>query len=127
MTVSFDDDDISDYIEKKEKEDNSLKNKLGSFFSSYSLSLNQAIAQSDFSLVHSFLKKGFSSYDKVRKNIASNTSARLVSPIILSVDQTGDTIKAKVQGFGLNGLPVVKNYVLEESKDDLGYKLVKVD
>ena len=53
VTVSFDDDDISDYIEKKEK-DNSLKNKLGSFFSSYSLSLNQAIAQSDFSLVHSF-------------------------------------------------------------------------
>ena len=127
VTVSFDDDDISDYIEKKEKEDNSLKNKLGSFFSSYSLSLNQAIAQSDFSLVHSFLKKGSSSYDKVRKNIASNTSERLVSPIILSVDQTGDTIKAKVQGFGLNGLPVVKNYVLEESKDDLGYKLVKVD
>ena len=31
VTVSFDDDDISDYIEKKEKEDNSLKNKLGSF------------------------------------------------------------------------------------------------
>ena len=80
-------------------------------------------------IFHLFIhfEKGSSSYDKVRKNIASNTSARLVSPIILSVDQTGDTIKAKVQGFGLNGLPVVKNYVLEESKDDLGYKLVKVD
>ncbi|MBO8517871.1 hypothetical protein INO77_16290, partial [Staphylococcus aureus] len=43
-----------DYVEKKEKEENSLKNKLIEFFAGYSLANNAAFNQSDFDFVSPF-------------------------------------------------------------------------
>ncbi len=70
--MNFDSEDIEDYVEKKEKEENSLKNKLIEFFAGYSLANNAAFNQSiDF--VSSYIKKGSSFYDDVKKRVSKGS------------------------------------------------------
>lgn len=121
-TLDFDKEDISDYIEQKEKEENSLKTKLSNFFSNYSLSLNTAISQENFNLVSTFLKNNSSIYKTLKNNL--NDSMEMTSPQIVSASQDGDTIKAKVLNLNHLGQYETTNYELTEDSDNDSYQLI---
>ena len=57
MTLNFESDKINSYVEKKEKEENSLKNKLTEFFSGYSMAINSAFNMNNFDFISSYFKR----------------------------------------------------------------------
>ncbi|MEJ7543035.1 TcaA NTF2-like domain-containing protein, partial [Staphylococcus intermedius] len=91
-TLDFDSDEISKYVTKKEKEENSLKNKLTQFFSGYSMALTSAKNQSNFDLISSYFKKNSSMYDKMKNSISNQQLVSLQSPQVLSASKSGDKI-----------------------------------
>ncbi|MCI2774776.1 zinc ribbon domain-containing protein [Staphylococcus petrasii] len=123
VELEFDDEAISDYVEKKEKEENSLKNKLSNFFSAYSFSLNTAIANNNFDLVSTFLKDKSDMYKKIKTNLGSTPG--LTEPQILSASQKGDKIETKVQELNSHGQFQTTDYELNENSDDGSLQLVK--
>lgn len=121
-TLEFDDEEISDYIEEKEAEENSLKTKLSNFFSNYSFTLNSAISQSDFNLVSTFLKDKSSIYKSIKNNL--NQSVAFINPQVISASQKGNTINTKVQHLNSSGQYETTNYELREDSDTGNIQLV---
>ncbi|HDY9494071.1 TPA: hypothetical protein RRM84_001757 [Staphylococcus argenteus] len=118
VTLNFDSEDIDDYVEKKEKEENSLKNKLIEFFAGYSLANNAAFNQSNFDFISSYIKKGFSYYDDIKKSLSKGRLMTISSPQILDAEQNGDKITATVRLVNENGKQVDKEYELEQGSQD---------
>lgn len=118
ITLNFDSEDIEDYVEKKEKEENSLKNKLIEFFAGYSLANNAAFNQSDFDFVSSYIKKGSSFYDDVKKRVSKGSLMMISSPQIIDAEKHGDKITATVRLINENGKQVDKEYELEQGSQD---------
>ena len=73
------------YVEKKEKEENSLKNKLIEFFAGYSLANNAAFNQSDFDFVSSYIKR-IIFYDDVKKRVSKGSLMMISSPQIIDAE-----------------------------------------
>lgn len=120
--LEFDDEEISDYIEEKEAEENSLKTKLSHFFNNYSLTLNSAISQGNFNLVSTFLKDKSSIYKMIENNL--NHSAAFINPQIISASQQGNTINTKVQHLNSNGQYEITDYELTEDHHTGNLQLV---
>lgn len=118
ITLSFDSDKISDYVEKKEKEENNLINKLSQFFSGYAATLNQAISLNNINLVQNYFDKSSESYKQLQENFSSNSINTLSSPTILSANQTGNKIKGKIQYLTSNGTYETENYEVKENSSD---------
>ena len=66
VTLEFDSDKINSYVEKKEKEENSLKNKLTEFFTGYATAMNSAFNMNDFNFISSYFKKNSSIYTSMK-------------------------------------------------------------
>ncbi|MCJ1655710.1 hypothetical protein MT340_002935 [Staphylococcus sp. NRL 16/872] len=123
VELEFDDEAISDYVEKKENEENSLKNKLSNFFSDYSFSLNTAITSNNFDLVSTFFKDNSDIYQKIKDNLGATPG--LTQPQILSASQKGNKIETKVQDLNNNGQYQTTDYELTENSDDGTLQFVK--
>lgn len=125
VTLDFDSDEISKYVTKKEKEENSLKNKLTQFFSGYSMALTSAKNQSNFDLISSYFKKNSSMYDKMKNSISNQQLVSLQSPQVLSASKSGDKILTTVQHIDENGQYVNKEYELEQASSGNDFNLIK--
>ena len=65
--MNFDEDEIDKYVKKKEKEENSFRNKVVNFFGKYTTALNSASSQNDFSVISDYLKKNSANYKETKK------------------------------------------------------------
>ena len=127
MTLEFESDKISSYVEKKEKEENSLKNKLTQFFTGYSTAINTAFDINDFDFISSYYKKNSSIYKQMKNNFLTQTKVSMISPQVLSASRSGDKIKTTIQQIDLTGNYVNKDYELEIDSDNSNMQLTKAD
>lgn len=68
VILEFDSDKINSYVEKKEKEENSLKNKLIEFFIGYVMVMNLVFNMNDFNFILSYFKKNLFIYILMKSN-----------------------------------------------------------
>ncbi|BBD91727.1 zinc ribbon domain-containing protein [Staphylococcus caprae] len=127
VTLEFESDKISSYVEKKEKEENSLKNKLTQFFTGYSTAINTAFDINDFDFISSYYKKNSSIYKQMKNNFLTQTKVSMISPQVLSASRSGDKIKTTIQQIDLTGNYVNKDYELEIDSDNSNMQLTKAD
>src|SRR5699024_10574067 len=69
VIINFDSNEIQEYVDKKEKEENSFRNKVARFFGNYTAAMNNAHSQSNFNLVSSYLKKNTDNYKSIKNNV----------------------------------------------------------
>ena len=125
ITLDFDSDEIDKYVAKKEKEENSLKNKLTQFFSGYSLALNSAMNENNFDLISSYFKKNTSLYDTMKHQLENNQLVSFQTNQVISASQSGDKVKATIQQINENGQLINKDYELEETSKGNDFNLIK--
>lgn len=126
VTLEFDDEDIDDYVAKKEREENSLKNKLSQFFTGYSSAIDSAFGQSNFNFLSTYIKKDSSYYKDMEQDVKDHKYTRMQSPQVLSAEQDGDKVTTKVQYLDNTGQLVNDDYELETNKQDR-LQLVKLN
>ncbi|MDT3895073.1 hypothetical protein RPN58_10185, partial [Staphylococcus arlettae] len=121
VSINFDEEEIDKYVKKKEKEENSFRNKITNFFSDYTPALNTAYTQNNFDMVSEFVKKGSSNYKATKNRISSNQYRFFQIPQISEIVRLDD--KFYVTGYALkrDGQYGEVNYVLEGTSkgDDL--------
>lgn len=121
VSINFDEEEIDKYVKKKEKEENSFRNKITNFFSDYTPALNTAYTQNNFDMVSEFVKKGSSNYKATKNGISSNQYRFFQIPQISEIVRLDD--KFYVTGYALkrDGQYGEVNYVLEGTSkgDDL--------
>ena len=127
VTLNFESDKINSYVEKKENEENSLKNKLTEFFSGYSMAINSAFNMKNFNFISSYFKKNSSIYKQMKNNFANHTTVSMLSPQVLSASISGDKIKTTIQQIDNSGNFVNKDYELEIDSDNSNMQLTKGD
>ena len=125
VTLEFDSDKINSYVEKKEKEENSLKNKLTEFFTGYATAMNSAFNMNDFNFISSYFKKNSSIYTSMKSNFQNRTNVTMISPQVLSVHRKGHTVRTTIQHIDHIGNYINKDYELEIDNDDSNMQLVK--
>lgn len=125
VTLEFDSDKINSYVEKKEKEENSLKNKLTEFFTGYATAMNSAFNMNDFNFISSYFKKNSSIYTSMKSNFQNRTNVTMISPQVLSVHRSGHTVRTTIQHIDHIGNYINKDYELEIDNDDSNMQLVK--
>src|SRR5699024_2577709 len=97
VTLNFDSDEIQDYVDKKEKEENSFRNKVINFFGNYTAAMNSAHSQSNFNFVSSYLKTNTDNYKSTKNEVQGNTMFYLSQPQITEIVRQGDTFYVKAQ------------------------------
>ncbi|EHJ08864.1 zinc ribbon domain-containing protein [Staphylococcus simiae] len=127
VTLSFDSEDINDYVAKKEKEENSLKNKLTQFFAGYSMAINSAFSEDNFNFISTYLKKDTTYYNSMKKNVSQGNTIAIKSPEVVDVEQDGKTIKTTLQLIDNSGQVVTNQYELEDNAQDRLQLVKKVD
>lgn len=127
VTLNFESDKISSYVEKKEKEENSLKNKLTEFFSGYSMAIDSAFNMNDFNFISSYFKKNSSIYKQMKNNFANRKSVSMIAPQVIRVSRNGDKVKTTIQEIDSSGNYVNKDYELEIDSDNSNMQLTKGD
>ncbi|EHR94163.1 TcaA family protein [Staphylococcus epidermidis VCU123] len=125
VTLEFDSDKINSYVEKKEKEENSLKNKLTEFFTGYATAMNSAFNMNDFNFISSYFKKNSSIYTSMKSNFQNRTNVTMIYPQVLSVHRNGHTVRTTIQHIDHIGNYINKDYELEIDNDDSNMQLVK--
>lgn len=125
VRLKFDGDEIAEYVEKKEKEENSIRAKLSNFFSNYFVTANAATTSKNFDGVSRYLKKDSEAYDKVKRFIESENK-KIYNQIEIVEVNTGDdnrhhvTIKATDQ----TGKQNLIAFDVEDDKDG-DFKILK--
>ncbi|HJE01135.1 MAG TPA: hypothetical protein K8V29_02520 [Staphylococcus auricularis] len=112
--LHFDDKEIDDYVAKKEKEENSLKNKVTQFFSKYTSAINLAQSNDDFNLVADFLKEDSSQYKDVKQDIEQDGFTWMQPPVVTEIIRQGHRYDITAEGFKANGEYGELNYQLED-------------
>ena len=125
VTLTFDDDEIQDYVDKKEKEENSFRNKVANFFGNYTSANNMAHSQSDFSLVSSYLKKDTDNYKSTKSGVKSNRMSYLQQPQITDIVKQGNIFYVTAQALKENGQYGKVDYQLESDDSANDFKVVK--
>ena len=125
VTLNFDSDEIQDYVDKKEKEENSFRNKVVRFFGNYTAAMNNAHSQSNFNLVSSYLKKNTNNYKSIKNNVKENAIFYLPQPQITEIVRQGETYYITAQTVKENGQYGEVNYQLEGDDDASNLKVVK--
>lgn len=124
VSLNFDEDEIDKYVKKKEKEENSFRNKVVNFFGKYTTALNSASSQNDFSVISDYLKKNSANYKETKKDIASQNALYIQQPQITDIVRVGKIFYVTGQTFKANGEYGNVNYELEGSKDADDLKVV---
>src|SRR5699024_2851026 len=98
VTLHFEKEKIEKYVEEKEKEENSLKNKLSRFFDKYTSALNEASTNNNFASVSPFLKSGTDNYKQTQHLIQTGQGAASFyqSPQVVDVTTEGAHVYAEV-------------------------------
>lgn len=125
VTLNFDGDEIQDYVDKKEKEENSFRNKVARFFGNYTAAMNNAHSQSNFKLVSSYLKKNTDNYKSIKNNVKENAVFYLPQPQITEIVRQGETFYITAQTVKENGQYGEVDYQLEGDDDASNLKVVK--
>lgn len=125
VTLNFDSDEIQDYVDKKEKEENSFRNKVINFFGNYTAAMNSAHSQSNFNLVSSYLKTNTDNYKSTKNEVQGNTMFYLPQPQITEIVRQGDTFYVKAQTVKKDGQYGEVDYQLEGDDDASNLKVVK--
>lgn len=125
VTLNFDSDEIQDYVDKKEKEENSFRNKVINFFGNYTAAMNSAHSQSNFNLVSSYLKTNTDNYKSTKNEVQGNTMFYLSQPQITEIVRQGDTFYVKAQTVKEDGQYGEVDYQLEGDDDASNLKVVK--
>lgn len=131
VTLHFEKDKIDKYVDEKEKEEKSLKNKLTRFFDKYTAALNTAIGANNFASVSNYLKAGTNNYDNVKKMVKTESGMQqwYQTPEVLNVTTEGDDIKAEVLNMNEQGVWVPSTYQLQNNNsnsnnsDDSDFKI----
>ncbi|MGO2000344.1 MAG: TcaA NTF2-like domain-containing protein, partial [Staphylococcus saprophyticus] len=125
VTLNFDDDEIEKYVEEKEKEENSFRNKVSRFFGDYTAAMISARSQSDFNLVSSYLKEDSEKYKDTKKDVKSNELFYLQQPQITDIVKEGDTFYVTGQTLKEDGQYGEVEYQLEGNDKANDLKVVK--
>ncbi|RIP13569.1 hypothetical protein BUZ14_17305, partial [Staphylococcus gallinarum] len=125
VTLNFDDDEIQSYVDKKEKEENSFRNKVTNFFGNFTTAMNSAHSQSDFSLVSSYLKKNTDNYKSTKSDVNSNRLFFIQQPQITEIIKQGNTFYVTGQALKENGQYGEVDYQLQGDGDADNLKVVK--
>lgn len=125
VTLNFDDDEIQSYVNKKEKEENSFRNKVTNFFGNFTTAMNSAHSQSDFSLVSSYLKKNTDNYKSTKSDVNSNRLFFIQQPQITEIIKQGNTFYVTGQALKENGQYGEVDYQLQGDGDADNLKVVK--
>lgn len=124
VSLNFDKDEIEKYVEKKEKEESSFKNKVVNFFGKYTTALNSASSQNDFSVISDYLKKNSVNYKETKKDISAQNALYIQQPQITDIVRIGKTFYVTGQTLKTDGEYGKVNYKLEGSKDADDLKVV---
>src|SRR5699024_6408383 len=111
--------------DKKEKEENSFRNKVINFFGNYTAAMNSAHSQSNFNLVSSYLKTNTDNYKSTKNEVQGNTMFYLPQPQITEIVRQGDTFYVKAQTVKEDGQYGEVDYQLEGDDDASNLKVVK--
>lgn len=116
VTLRFEKDKINKYVEEKEKEENSLKNKLSRFFNKYTSALNEASFGNNFASVSKYLTPGTKNYDNIRYQIQTGQGVQnwYQSPQVMDVSTEGVHVYAKVLNLNSQGVWVTSTYKLQD-------------
>ncbi|HLR19248.1 MAG TPA: zinc ribbon domain-containing protein [Staphylococcus sp.] len=125
VTLNFDDEVIEEYVEKKEEEENSFKNKISSFFGEYTSSMISARNQSDFTLISSYLKKGSDHYNSIKQDVKSNRLFYFQQPQITEIVKKDNTFYVTGQTIKEDGQYGEVEYQLKGSDKANDLKVVK--
>src|SRR5699024_10513519 len=125
VTLNFDDEVIEEYVEKKEEEENSFKNKISSFFGDYTSSMISARNQSDFTLISSYLKKGSDHYNSIKQDVKSNRLFYFQQPQITEIVKKDNTFYVTGQTIKEDGQYGEVEYQLKGSDKANDLKVVK--
>lgn len=125
VTLNFDSDEIKTYVEKKEKEENSFRNKVTNFFGKYTSALNNAYSQSDFKVISSYLKKDTENYKETKNNVTSQTLTYFQQPQITEIVKRGKTFYVTAQTIKSDGQYGKVDYQLEGNDNASNLKVVK--
>ncbi|MGY0467570.1 TcaA NTF2-like domain-containing protein [Staphylococcus xylosus] len=125
VTMNFDSDKIKEYVEKKEKEENSFRNKVANFFGNYTAAMNSAHSQSNFSLVSNYLKKDTDNYKATKGGVKGNNLLYLQQPQITEIVKQGKTYYVTANTLKENGQYGSVDYQLEGDDDAGNLKIVK--
>ncbi|WP_260842932.1 TcaA second domain-containing protein [Staphylococcus pettenkoferi] len=125
VSLKFDNDAIEKYVEKKEKEESSFKDKLSRFFFNYVNAFNMATAQNDFGLVSQYLKKDSTNYKSTRHVIESDATINAEQPQILDVVKKGHTFYVTTNERKTDGTYGQVDYELEGNSNDEDLQIVK--
>lgn len=128
VTLHFEKDKIEKYVEDKEKEENSLKNKLSRFFNKYSSAVNEANTTNNFASVSPFLKTGTDNYKQTQQLIQSGqgTASFYQTPQVVDVTTEGAHVYADVLTLNDQGVWVETTYKLVDDHHKSG-QLPKTD
>lgn len=124
VSLNFDEDEIEKYVEKKEKEESSFRNKVVNFFGKYTSALNNASSQNDFSVISDYLKKNSANYKETKQDIASQNALYIQQPQITDIVRVGKKFYVTGQTIKTDGQYGNVNYELEGSKDADDLKVV---
>lgn len=130
VRLKFEIDKIDKYVKEKEKEENSLKNKVNKFFNKYTSALNTAAGANNFSSISNFLKPDTDNYKTMKQSFQNGQGAQsmMQSPQVTDVSQDGSDIYAKVANINSQGFWVTSKYKLEDTSkkdgDDSDLKII---
>ncbi|MCU5745251.1 hypothetical protein N9R04_00765 [Staphylococcus sp. SQ8-PEA] len=124
VTLKFDEDDINKYVEKKEKEESSFKDKLTNFFFNYANALNSATLQNDFGLVSNYLKKDTTNYKSTRNEVNRKSYTHSATPQVLDVIKQGKTFYVTTNQYKSDGSYGKVDYELEGNNEGEDLKIV---
>ncbi|MHD0396937.1 TcaA NTF2-like domain-containing protein [Staphylococcus simulans] len=122
VTLHFEKDKIKKYVDEKEKEENSLKNKLSRFFDKYSSALNDASTTNHFASVSPFLKTGTEHYKQTQQLIQTGQGAASFqqTPQVVDVTTEGAHVYADVLYLNNQGVWVKSTYKLLDENHKSG-------
>ncbi|WP_105978760.1 TcaA NTF2-like domain-containing protein [Staphylococcus simulans] len=122
VTLHFEKEKIEKYVEEKEKEENSLKNKLSRFFDKYTSALNEASTNNNFASVSPFLKSGTDNYKQTQHLIQTGQGAASFyqSPQVVDVTTEGAHVYAEVLTLNNQGVWVKSTYKLLDDNHKSG-------
>lgn len=120
VRLKFEKDKIDKYVKEKEKEENSLKNKVNKFFDKYTSALNTAAGANNFSSISNFLKPDTQNYKSMKQSFQTGqgTQSLMQNPQVVDVSQDGSDIYAEVLNINNQGIWVTSKYKLEDTAKD---------
>lgn len=117
VRLNFEKEKIDKYVKEKEKEENSLKNKVTKFFNKYSLAMNNAAGTNNFASISNFFKPDTADYKTMKQNFQTGQGIQslIQSPQVVDVSQEGSKVYAEVLNINSQGVWVTSKYKLEDS------------